>query len=67
MNIRLYSLGLLISAIPLFAQAEAAGISLNKGDFTSIERQNDDGETTLNVKLSKSGKAKLKKLKTQQG
>lgn len=62
MNLRLYSIGLLMSAVPLFAQAQSAGISLTKEDFVSAERLSQDGETVLNVKLSKSGKAKIKKL-----
>src|SRR4051812_26855180 len=59
MNARLFSIGLLLSALPLFAHA---GITLNKGDFLSAERVNRDGEVLVQVKLSKSGKAKFKKL-----
>jgi hypothetical protein len=55
-------MAVLISAVPYFAQAEESGIKLNKGDFVSAERVSQDGETVLSVKLSKSGKAKLKKL-----
>lgn len=62
MNLRLFSIALLVSAFPIFAQAESAGISLNKGDFLSAEKITNDGESVVSVKLSKSGKAKLKKL-----
>ena len=62
MNKRLFSIALLISALPLFALAESAGISLDKGDFISAERLVANGESRVSVKLSKSGKAKLKKL-----
>jgi len=61
MNLRLYSMALLISAIPNFAFA-AAQISLTKEDFVAAERLTPDGDTVLKVKLSKSGKAKFKKL-----
>jgi len=55
-------MALLVSAIPLFAQAEAHGISLNKGDFVAAEKMAHDGSTIVSVKLSKSGRAKFKKL-----
>jgi hypothetical protein len=61
MNLRLYSIALLISAIPNFAFAEA-GVSLTHDDFIAAERVSPHGETVLKVKLSKSGKAKLKKI-----
>ena len=60
MNIRLFSIALLVSALPLFAESPA--ISLNEGDFLSAEQVSHDGETVVRVKLSKSGKAKFKKL-----
>jgi hypothetical protein len=60
MNLRLYSVALLISAIPALASADPA-ISLNRGDFVAAEKVTKDGETVLSVKLSKSGKAKFKK------
>ena len=52
---------LLISAIPLLTHADAA-ISLNNGDFIAAETVSQDGETIIKIKLSKSGKAKFKKL-----
>jgi hypothetical protein len=62
MNLRQFSIAMLISAIPVLSVAAPAGISLNKGDFVAAERVTKDGETVVSVKLSKSGKAKLKKL-----
>ncbi|MEK6774909.1 MAG: hypothetical protein AABY64_13280 [Bdellovibrionota bacterium] len=62
MNTRLFSIALLVSALPLFALAESAAVSLNKGDFISAERLSESGETIVSVKLSKSGKSKFKKL-----
>lgn len=60
MNLRHFSIALLISAIPLLATADA-GISLNKGDFVAAEKISRNGEAIISVKLSKSGKAKLKR------
>ena len=37
-------------------------ITLNKGDFVAAERVSEEGQTIVKVKLSKSGKAKFKKL-----
>ncbi len=62
MNLRLFSVALLVSALPFLAHAEASGLKLNQGDFVSAERVSENGETVLSVKLSKSGKAKFKKL-----
>lgn len=62
MNLRLFSIALLISALPMYAAAETAEVSFDKGDFISAERLSQDGETIVRVKLSKSGKAKVKKL-----
>jgi hypothetical protein len=67
MNQRLFSMAILISALPLFAAAESQNITLNKGDFLSAERLSRNGETIVSVKLSKSGKAKVKKLKAEKG
>lgn len=61
MNLRLFSIALLVSALPMVASANAA-ISFNKGDFTAAEKKSKSGETVVSVKLSKSGKAKMKKL-----
>lgn len=61
MNLRQYTIALLISALPLLVLADAK-ITLNSGDFIAAEKISKDGETILSVKLSKSGKAKFKKL-----
>lgn len=59
MNKRLFSIALLISALPAFA----GDISkLNEGDFIAMEKVKKNGESIISVKLSKSGKAKIKKL-----
>lgn len=65
MNIRMFSLAILISALPQLAIARPTDLKLNHGDFLASERLGPDGEAVLNVKLSKSGKAKLKKLQTK--
>ncbi len=62
MNARLFSIAVLISAIPLQGFAAGHEISLNHADFISAEKVSPSGETILNMKLSKSGKAKFKKL-----
>lgn len=54
-------MALLISALPMTAFANA-GIALDKGDFVAAKALTRDGETIVSVKLSKSGKAKFKKL-----
>lgn len=61
MNLRLYSIALLISALPHLTFADSA-VSLTKEDFIAAERVTPDGDTVVKVKLSKSGKAKIKKL-----
>jgi preprotein translocase subunit SecD len=58
-NLRLFSAALLVSALPALADP---AISLNKGDFIAAEKVARNGETVVSVKLSKSGKAKFKKL-----
>lgn len=62
MNLRQYSIALLISALPFFAIAQTHGISLDASDFKSAESITKNGEPIVKVKLSKSGKAKFKKL-----
>ena len=62
MNIRLFSIALLVSALPLLAAAESSGVTFDKGDFISAEPLSRNGKTLISVKLSKSGKSKLKKL-----
>ena len=61
MNLRHFTIALLMSALPLTAFADY-GIILNEGDFKSAKRVSAKGETLLRIKLSKSGKAKLRKL-----
>lgn len=61
MNLRLYSIALLISAIPQLAMA-GPDVTLSKEDFLAAERVTPEGDTVLKVKLSKSGKAKFNKL-----
>jgi hypothetical protein len=61
MNLRLYSIAILISALPYVASA-GTGISLTQEDFVAAERMTAEGDTVVKVKLSKSGKAKFKKL-----
>lgn len=62
MNIRQFTMAMLISALPL--GATAAQQSFNEGDFVVTRRISQEGELA-GVKLSKSGKAKLRKLKKQ--
>lgn len=62
MNLRHYSIAILISALPAFALAQSHGISLAASDFVAAERVAAEGDTIIKVKLSKSGKAKFKKL-----
>lgn len=64
MNLRLFSIALLISALPTLGTAETA-ITLNKGDFVAAEKKTGTGEIVLSLKLSKSGKAKIKKMNEQ--
>ncbi len=61
MNIRQYSIALLISALPIIAFGHPS-IQFNEGDFKSGKQVTRNGQTVLNLKLSKSGKAKIKKL-----
>lgn len=62
MNARLFSIAILMSALPLQGIAADREVSLNHADFIAAEKVSPSGETVLNVKLSKSGKAKIKKL-----
>ena len=64
MNLRLFSVALLISALPLPSIANSS-ISFDRADFAAAEQINREGEAILKVKLTKSGKAKLKKLNEQ--
>lgn len=60
MNKRMFAMAALLSAMPLLAQAE--NLSLAPGDFLSAEKLTEDGNVVLSVKLSKSGKAKIREL-----
>lgn len=62
MNLRVFSIALLVSAIPFTAIAGKRRISLNPGDFRSAKQISRHGDTIVSVKLSKSGRAKMKKL-----
>lgn len=62
MNLRQFSIALLISGLPLSTTAQNQIVRFNEGDFIAAGLENDQGETALKVKLSKSGKAKLRKL-----
>ncbi len=62
MNLRLFTFALLVSAIPLSVMAGTKELSLNKGDFISAKQISRNGETLISTKLSKSGKAKFRKL-----
>jgi hypothetical protein len=64
MNLRLFSIALMTSALPLIAHADPT-ISLDKADFVVAKTISQDGETIVSAKLSKSGKAKFKKLNKQ--
>lgn len=61
MNIRHFSMALLISALPVSVSANQAR-QFNEGDFKVIEKTSDGAEPELKIKLSKSGKAKLKRI-----
>lgn len=61
MNLRLFTVLMLASTLPLAASA-AARLSLNEADFISAKRITRNGGALVSVKLSKSGKAKLRKL-----
>lgn len=65
MNLRVFSIAILASAIPLSLQAGEKRISLNQGDFISAKQISQHGEALISVKLSKSGKAKIRKLGQQ--
>jgi hypothetical protein len=61
MNLRLFSIAMLISALPTLSLAQS-GISLSKEDFKAAEKISREGKSIVSVKLSKSGKAKFRKL-----
>lgn len=62
MNKRLFSMALLMSALPFVSPAEIQTLQLNSGDFISSERLSVEGDPLFKVKLSKAGKAKLKRV-----
>lgn len=66
MNARLFTMALLMSALPYLALADYADIQLDEGDFVSAEKLTPTGETLVRVKLSKSGKAKIKRLQNEE-
>lgn len=59
MNYRVFSLALMLSALPPIAQA---GITFDQSDFLRAARLSHDGKTVVSATLSKAGKAKLRKL-----
>jgi hypothetical protein len=62
LNKKTFSVALMASALPLLASASSVS-SLGRGDFISSEK-NRNGRTVVSVKLSKSGKAKLRRLQS---
>jgi hypothetical protein len=60
MDKKTFSALLLLSALPLLAYG--GGLSLDRADFTSAKTVQREGRTLVRVKLSKAGKAKLRKL-----
>ncbi len=60
MNLRQFSIAVLVSALPILATANPS-ITFDRGDFIAAQKITKEGDTVLKVKLSKSGKAKLKK------
>ncbi len=65
MNFRLYSIAFLFSVLPIISSATNE-LKFNRGDFVGTERKTSDGDTVLKVRLSKSGKAKIKKLNKEE-
>jgi hypothetical protein len=65
LNLRQFSVAVLVSALPLVASANPS-ITFDRGDFIEAKKIEKDGDTILKVKLSKSGKAKLRKLSAEQ-
>ncbi|MGZ3656999.1 MAG: hypothetical protein ACXVB9_08030 [Bdellovibrionota bacterium] len=61
MNLRIFTFALLVSGLPLVAHA-GSGVLLGKGDFKSALKIDHNGELLVSVKLSKSGKSKIRKL-----
>jgi len=63
MNKKTFSIALMAYALPLLANAGPAA-ALNRGDFISSERPGRNGNTVVSVRLSKSGKAKLRRMQS---
>ncbi|MBS1958456.1 MAG: hypothetical protein JST80_03200 [Bdellovibrionales bacterium] len=62
MNIRSFTVAVLLSAVPMSVRAGTRQISLTQGDFVSARAVSRNGNTLIRAKLSKSGRAKFKKL-----
>lgn len=62
MNKRLFTIALLISTLPIFSQAQSLGVHFNEGDFKVTPSHSPIDDSDMHLKLSKSGKAKIKKL-----
>ena len=62
MNLRSFTMAILISALPLSVKAGTRQISLGQGDFVSARTVNRAGGTLVRAKLSKSGRAKFRRL-----
>jgi len=62
MNLRLFSIALMASAIPLSVKAGNREIALSPGDFLFDQELSGEDDSELSVRLSKSGKAKLRRL-----
>lgn len=61
MNLRLFSIALLLTIQPIIASAGSTR-SLGKKDFVSAQESTKDGKTIVSAKLSELGKSKFKKL-----
>lgn len=62
MNKTFFTLAVLVSAVPNLAMANERGIAFGRSDFLSAKPMERGGEIFANIKLSKSGKAKLRRL-----
>jgi hypothetical protein len=60
MNKRTFALSVLLSLVPVLAAA--GSVTFDKGDFLSARRTTRDGKVLVSLKLSKSGKAKVRLL-----
>jgi len=62
MNLQIFTFALLVSGLPILAHAGDSTAELNRGDFKSARKVDHNGELVVSVKLSKSGKSKIRKL-----